>query len=145
MIRRVLVLLALRQGSRRTLLELVRIILCSSPQSLRVDWRHDNILFEVIEQQRKEPQNGSQRESHQTKDVIGGGVAVRVIVKGSKQNEILVGEYQQHTEEKSNGKGGGKSFQHKSSQSTQYQVYNPNPYGHDQESFGASLLTEIHH
>ena len=53
---------------------------------------HDDFLFELKEQQRKETQEHKERKGGTGKDAIRGNITQRVALKGGKQNQILIGQ-----------------------------------------------------
>ena len=86
----------------------------------------------MVQHQGENSQNDRQSETHQSKDVIRGAGAVGVVVKGSEQDQVLVGDHQQDAEQKPHRKRSGKSFEDESSQPSQYQMDDSDPYGGNQ-------------
>lgn len=60
--------------------------------------------LKVKDQDREKGENAKERQAETGKDLVGAGGSILVSVKGTKENQVLIGQNDQDTEEKSHRK-----------------------------------------
>lgn len=106
---------------------------------------NNDILFEVEKKEGHKWQDGKEGKAQTGKDMVGSRRALRIDRKGTKHNQVLVGQNDQETQQKSNWETGWESFQNKGSQDTQSQVHQSRPDGSNEQCHRSVILLKIYH
>ncbi len=108
---------------------------------------YDDIVLELHQKQRHERQNGKEHESQRRKDLVRRGASLLVLVKRGIQDNVLVGQDHEDTQEESNRKGSRESFEDKCTKHAERQVYQSSPDRRNEESNGCvfGLLQANHY
>lgn len=86
------------------------------------------MLFELKQEASKQSQHKKENKGKTPVRLVRRGNSVSIAVKGSAENQILVGQDQDESEQKANGKRGGEALQNECAKDGKCQVHHARPH-----------------